>query len=75
MSRLPVQDARWVLAALKRASFHVYRITGSHYHLIPEGRTYPLVTVPFHTGDLKPGTLRAIIRQAGMTVEEFRRFL
>jgi predicted RNA binding protein YcfA (HicA-like mRNA interferase family) len=33
------------------------------------GRT---VTVPVKAGrDLKPGTLRAIIRQAGLTVEEF----
>jgi HicA toxin of bacterial toxin-antitoxin, len=30
------------------------------------------VTVPVHAGrDLKPGTLRAIIRQTGFTVEEF----
>jgi len=24
-----------------------------------------------HSGDLNPGTLRSIIRQAGMTVDEF----
>jgi predicted RNA binding protein YcfA (HicA-like mRNA interferase family) len=30
------------------------------------------VVVPVHGGrDLKPGTLRAIIRQAGLTIEEF----
>jgi predicted RNA binding protein YcfA (HicA-like mRNA interferase family) len=30
------------------------------------------VTVPVHGNrDLKPGTLRAIIRQAGFTIEEF----
>ena len=30
------------------------------------------VTVPVKAGrDLKPGTLRSIIRQAGLTVEEF----
>jgi predicted RNA binding protein YcfA (HicA-like mRNA interferase family) len=34
------------------------------------------VTVPVHSGrDLKPGTLRAIIRQAGFTVEEFKELL
>jgi predicted RNA binding protein YcfA (HicA-like mRNA interferase family) len=34
------------------------------------------VTVPFHGGrDVKLGTLRNIIRQAGMTVEEFRSLL
>ena len=30
-----------------------------------------LVTVPFHTRDLKPKTLRSIIRQAGWTEDEF----
>ena len=29
------------------------------------------VTVPMHSRDLKPGTLRAIIRDAGLTVPEF----
>lgn len=75
MSRLPAVSSRRALAALHRAGFRIHRVTGSHYHLLPEGRMYPVVTVPFHTGDLKPGTLRAIIRQAGMSIEEFRGFL
>jgi len=34
------------------------------------------VTVPLHAGkDLKRGILRAIIRQAGMSVEEFNDLL
>jgi predicted RNA binding protein YcfA (HicA-like mRNA interferase family) len=43
--------------------------------------TYPgeptrTVVVPCHSGrDLKPGTLRAIIRQADLTVEEFNELL
>jgi hypothetical protein len=56
---------------LPRSNERVSGLTGSHYHLIPEGKTFPIVTVPFHARDLKPGTLRAIIRQANMTVEEF----
>lgn len=36
------------------------------------GDTARTVTVPVHGGrDLKPGTLRSIIRQAGFTLEEF----
>ena len=75
MTRLPVVSGRKTLAALKRAGFRVYRVTGSHYHLIPAERIFPVVTVPYHTRDLSPGTLRAIIRQANMTVEEFARYL
>ncbi|HQZ14070.1 MULTISPECIES: type II toxin-antitoxin system HicA family toxin [Bradyrhizobium] len=34
------------------------------------------MTVPVHAGrDLKPGTLRSIIRQTGLTVEEFTELL
>jgi predicted RNA binding protein YcfA (HicA-like mRNA interferase family) len=34
------------------------------------------VSVPAHGGrDLKPGTLRGVIRDAGLTVEEFVRLL
>jgi predicted RNA binding protein YcfA (HicA-like mRNA interferase family) len=46
---------------------------GSHLALVsPDGRR--LLIVPNH-GDVKRGTLRALIRQAGMTVEEFRALL
>ena len=33
------------------------------------------VSVPFHRKDMPRGTLRAIIRQAGLTVEEFLEYL
>jgi len=49
---------------------------GSHHVLVYPGHSTRTVTVPVHSGrDLKPGTLRAIIRQAGLTVEEFKEFL
>jgi predicted RNA binding protein YcfA (HicA-like mRNA interferase family) len=33
-------------------------------------------TVPVHAGrDIRPGTLRNILRDTGITVEEFRRLL
>jgi predicted RNA binding protein YcfA (HicA-like mRNA interferase family) len=33
------------------------------------------VTVPYHSTDIKPGTLRSIIDQAGMSVDEFLDYL
>jgi predicted RNA binding protein YcfA (HicA-like mRNA interferase family) len=33
------------------------------------------VTIAYHATDLKPGTLRAIIKQAGLTVERFLELL
>lgn len=34
-----------------------------------------MVTVAFHRHDLKRGTLTAIIKQAGLSVEEFTKLL
>lgn len=47
---------------------------GSHrYYWSAERRA--MVTIAFHSRDLKRGTLLAIIKQAGLTVEEFTRLL
>jgi len=40
------------------------------------GRPARTVTVPVHSSrDLKPGTLRSIIKQAGFSLEEFKALL
>lgn len=73
---LPVLRARDVLRALRKAGFVEKRVSGSHYLLAHPSDPGRAVTVPYHgTRDLKPGTLRSIIRQAGLTVEEFRALL
>ncbi len=72
MSRLPAVSARDVVRALQRAGFEPDRQRGSHLLL---KRAALRVTVPMHRGDLKRGTVRAIVEQAGMTEEEFRALL
>ena len=57
-----------VIRILERNGFH--RITKRKKHRIyTDGQR--IVPVPFHRRDLKPGTLRSIIRLAGWTIEEF----
>jgi predicted RNA binding protein YcfA (HicA-like mRNA interferase family) len=73
--RLPALTARDVIRALGRAGFVISRTSGSHCRLIHATNSARKVTVPVHSGDLKRGTLRAIIAQAGMTVAEFLAFL
>ncbi len=76
MAGLPVVSGGRVVRALTRAGFVLDRIVGSHHVLIRPANPLRTVTVPVHGDrDLKPGTLRAIIRQAGFTVEEFRDLL
>jgi predicted RNA binding protein YcfA (HicA-like mRNA interferase family) len=67
-SKLPVLKPKKVIKALERGGFRVHHTSGSHYILKKEKLR---VTVPYHGKDLKPGTLRSIIEQAGLTVEEF----
>jgi predicted RNA binding protein YcfA (HicA-like mRNA interferase family) len=66
--KLPALKPKRVIKALERGGFHVHHTSGSHYILKKENLR---VTVPYHNKDLKPGTLRSIIEQAGLTVEEF----
>jgi predicted RNA binding protein YcfA (HicA-like mRNA interferase family) len=73
--RLPALTAREVIRAPERAGFAVSRTSGSHCRLIHMTDPARKVTAPVHSGDLKRGTMRGIIAQAGMTVAEFLSFL
>lgn len=69
--RLPAVKPREVIAALQRAGFVIRRVSGSHYRLAMPGDARRWAIVAHHNRDLHPKTLRSIIRQAGMTVDEF----
>ncbi len=68
--RLPSVRPRQVLRALQRAGWEIYRTRGSHVSLRKEGCPY-VVTVPMHTREMPKGTLTDIIKDAGLTPEEF----
>jgi predicted RNA binding protein YcfA (HicA-like mRNA interferase family) len=71
-SELPALNTRDVIRAFCRAGYVQLagRGKGSHVALAaPDGSR--ILIIPGH-GDVKRGTLRALIRQAGMTVEQFR---
>ena len=75
MSRLPALSGTRVIAALERAGFFIHHVKGSHHVLRHRNDSQRSVVVPVHRKDLPPGTIRAIIRQAGLTVAEFWRLL
>ena len=75
MTKLPVVKPQQVIKALERVGFHLERVSGSHYHFKHPDDPTLFVSVPYHNKDLKTGTLAAIIKQAGMTVDEFRKVL
>jgi predicted RNA binding protein YcfA (HicA-like mRNA interferase family) len=69
VSRLPVVSGAECVKALGKVGFEVYRQRGSHIVMV---RTSPpaQTTIPNHK-ELDRGTLRAIIRHSGLTIEEF----
>ena len=71
MTRLPALSSRRVLRSLARAGFVVHHSTGSHRVLKHPDKPELRIIVAYHKKDLKRGTLAAIIRQAGLTVDEF----
>ncbi|MFH2007582.1 MAG: type II toxin-antitoxin system HicA family toxin [bacterium] len=66
---LPILSGREAVTALCKAGLTVRRQTGSHI-ILRRDSPFAQVTVPDHK-TLGRGTLRAIIRQSGMSVEEF----
>lgn len=74
--RLPSVKALAVIRALEREGFQVVRSAGSHHRLVHGQDPRRATTVPVHKGrDLPRPMLRAIIKQAGLSVEEFVRLL
>jgi predicted RNA binding protein YcfA (HicA-like mRNA interferase family) len=73
MARLPVVSGADAVKAFERAGWRVDRQRGSHVVLLRAGSLASL-SVPQHP-ELAPGTLRALIRAAAMSVEEFTALL
>lgn len=69
MAKLPALKPKDTVKALEKFGFEIKRQTGSHARLIhPDGRA---TTVALHNRDLPKGTLRAILRQSEISLEEF----
>ena len=72
MSRLPVCSGADAVQAFRRAGYEVDHQTGSH--IILRHPSQRRLTVPNHR-ELAKGTLRALIREAGLTKEQFTELL
>jgi predicted RNA binding protein YcfA (HicA-like mRNA interferase family) len=70
MSRLPGVKPEEAIRCLQKLGFEIVRVRGSHYQL-HNPTTKKRATVVHHTRDLTKATLSSIIRQTGLTAEEF----
>ncbi|MFN0011329.1 MAG: type II toxin-antitoxin system HicA family toxin [Phycisphaerales bacterium] len=75
MTKLPVVPARDVVRIAQKLGFAFDRQKGSHAVYL-RASDHRRVVIPMHKGrDLKPGTLRGIIDDMGVTVDEFNGLL
>jgi predicted RNA binding protein YcfA (HicA-like mRNA interferase family) len=74
VSYLPPVSGREVVKALGRIGYEVDRQRGSHIVLRNREPPHRRLTVP-DCDEVAKGTLRGIIRQAGLSVEEFKALL
>ncbi|PYV19360.1 MAG: toxin-antitoxin system, toxin component, HicA family protein [Acidobacteria bacterium] len=57
---LPALKPPEVLRAPGKAGFYVHHVTGSHHILKHPSKPVLRITVPFHSRDLKCGTLASV---------------
>lgn len=70
-SELPSLSGSKVIAAFEKAGFTLDHIRGGHHILKKPGHRF-ILSVPVHGNrTIKHGTLRGLIRAAGLTVAEF----
>ena len=74
MSRLPNVSAKKLVQILKRAGFVEDSQRGSHLYLWHPEKSL-ITSVPMHPGDVKRSLMKRILKQAGLTEDQFRELL
>jgi predicted RNA binding protein YcfA (HicA-like mRNA interferase family) len=74
LSKLPLISGKDLCKILQRVGYQVDHRTGSHIILRNEKPPHRRLTVPDHK-EVSKGTLRAIIREAGLSLEEFNKLI
>ena len=71
MGRLAGFKYRQVVRKLKKGGFEFYRPAAGSHEIWYNSSTNRYTTIANHPGDIPEGTLRAIIKQAGIDVDTF----
>jgi predicted RNA binding protein YcfA (HicA-like mRNA interferase family) len=71
VSGLPQVSGRQAVAALGKLGYEKDRQKGSHIVLRQIAEPHRRLTIPDHR-ELAKGTLRAILREAGVSVDQFK---
>jgi len=67
-------SAQKLIKILQKAGFRIIRQKGSHVIMINDRNVR--IVIPVHPGkDVKPGLIRAIIKEAGLSRQDFFRLI
>lgn len=75
MSELPVTTAKKILRALLKMGFFIDHQKGSHARLIHKEESWRKVTLPIHDKDLPRRTLKNILDQAEISIQQLLEYL
>jgi predicted RNA binding protein YcfA (HicA-like mRNA interferase family) len=70
MTKLPCIPPEKLAKILEKCGFELERISGSHY-FYHNSKTKKSTVVPFHGFDVPKGLLNEILKQAGISRDEF----
>ena len=70
MSKLPIISGKEAIKVLSKIGYKVDHQTGSHFILRQREYPHRRLTVPNHK-EIAKGTLRGIIKQSGLSIENF----
>jgi predicted RNA binding protein YcfA (HicA-like mRNA interferase family) len=71
MGKLAGFRYRDIIKRLKKSGFEFYRQAAGSHEIWYNHLTNRFTTIPNHSGDMPEGTLKAILNQAGIEVEDF----
>ena len=71
MGRLSGFKYKEIISKLRKASFHFDRQAKGSHEIWYNPKTKIRITILNHPGDMPEGTLNAIVKQAGLTIEQF----
>ncbi|MDI1471779.1 type II toxin-antitoxin system HicA family toxin [Thermodesulfovibrio sp. 1176] len=74
MSKLPQLSGKELCKLLEKIGYKIDHQTGSHIILRHDKPPHRRLTIPNHK-EIAEGTLRAILRQAGISIEELKELL
>ena len=71
MGRLGGFKYREIIKKLKKLNFEFYRQAAGSHEIWYNKDENIYTTIPNHPGDMPEGTLRAILKQANISIDEF----